>query len=76
MTQFNYCPLYLGLYPGEHGVVANRFYAKFPNRQSGDFFNIDDQRLTKQPRWWQKNEPIWVTAAKQGKRFATYLWSR
>lgn len=42
------------------------------------FFNIDDERSTAHMKWWQQDEvePIWATAAKQGVRFATFLWGR
>ncbi|XP_071118759.1 uncharacterized protein [Haliotis cracherodii] len=57
-----------GLYPESHGIVDNNIY----DGDIGDEFKIKTKSKDK-PAWWG-GEPIWVTAKKQGKRSATFIW--
>ncbi|KAK3911036.1 Glycerophosphocholine cholinephosphodiesterase ENPP6 [Frankliniella fusca] len=61
-----------GVYPETHGILANFFY----NRQRQQAFMLNDTATTRKAFWWQSPEPVWTTAAKQGLRVATVLWSR
>uniref|UniRef100_A0A8C5PCB6 Ectonucleotide pyrophosphatase/phosphodiesterase 2 n=1 Tax=Leptobrachium leishanense TaxID=445787 RepID=A0A8C5PCB6_9ANUR len=64
----NLYTLATGLYPESHGIVGNSMYdpvfdANFSLR-SREKFNH---------RWWG-GQPIWITAAKQGVKAATFFW--
>lgn len=61
-----------GVYPETHGILANFFY----NRQRQQAFMLNDTATTRKAFWWQSPEPVWTTAAHQGLRVATILWSR
>ena len=68
---------YIGRYPGTHGIIANQFF----DRSQGSeyirgFFDHMDRTSTKNVRWWETVEPIWVTAQKQGVKFSAFLWAR
>lgn len=62
----NHFTLVTGLYPGNHGIVANWFYEP----ETGDKFDMS--RL--EPHWWAGGEPVWITAERQGLRTACYFW--
>jgi predicted AlkP superfamily pyrophosphatase or phosphodiesterase len=62
----NHYTLVTGLYPQNHGIVANWFYDP-----------ADDARFDMgktEARWWQGGEPVWITAEKQGVRSACFFW--
>lgn len=64
----NHYTIVTGLYPGEHGIVANAMR----DPQLGLFSNRDSLAQW-EPRWWG-GEPIWVTAERQGLRAASLSW--
>ena len=65
----NHYTIATGLYPGEHGMVANSMYdPEFDAR-----FGLHLRAEVENGRWWG-GEPIWVTVEKQGLRSATYFW--
>jgi predicted AlkP superfamily pyrophosphatase or phosphodiesterase len=64
----NHYTIVTGLYPGEHGIVAN--VVRDP--ELGLFSNRDTLAQW-EPRWWG-GEPIWVTAERQGLRAASLSW--
>ncbi len=33
-----------------------------------------DRDSTSDPSWWNRSEPLWATASKQGARTADYMW--
>ena len=66
-TFANHYTMATGLYPGHHGIVGSQFYdpnlhAWFRGAAVGDGS-------------WFGGEPIWVTAAKNGVRSATFFWT-
>jgi alkaline phosphatase D len=67
VTFVNFYSLATGLYPENHGMVANAPY----DRETGDIFD----RVTgpTESRWWQ-GEPIWITAEKQGLPTSIMFW--
>jgi len=67
----NHYTLVTGLYPDEHGIVANTMEDA---RKPGVTFKLADQPLLDDPFWWDGAEPLWVTAEKQGVRTATMFW--
>jgi len=58
LTFPNHFTIVTGLYPAEHGIVANTF----EDAQLGTFKLSDHSQLVK-TEWWG-GEPIWVTAEK------------
>jgi predicted AlkP superfamily pyrophosphatase or phosphodiesterase len=65
----NHYTLVTGLYPGDHGIVANSFWD--PAR--GAAFRISDRAASTDGSWYG-GEPIWVTAERQGVRAASCFW--
>ncbi|KAJ1847791.1 hypothetical protein LPJ70_001353 [Coemansia sp. RSA 2708] len=66
----NHYTIVTGLYPGSHGIVSNVFYDTAVN----DTFVYKDAVKSRESRWWEGGEPIWVTAEKQGQRAAIDMW--
>ncbi|UYV60787.1 ENPP4 [Cordylochernes scorpioides] len=55
-----------GLYEESHGIVGNKMWdPEF--KASFSMSNIET-------RWWDGGEPIWITAALQGKKSGVYFW--
>ena len=67
VTFVNFYSLATGLYPQNHGMVANYPY----DAEAKEHF----QQATgpTEERWWQ-GEPIWITAEKQGLKTAIMFW--
>jgi predicted AlkP superfamily pyrophosphatase or phosphodiesterase len=62
----NHYTLVTGLYPQNHGIVANWFYDPADNAKF-------DMSKT-ESRWWAGGEPVWITAEKQSVRSACFFW--
>jgi predicted AlkP superfamily pyrophosphatase or phosphodiesterase len=58
-----------GLYPSNHGIIANTMYDPAMDAS----FSLSNRAAVMNPDWWG-GEPIWVTAEKQGRTAATYFW--
>ena len=58
-----------GLYPENHGVVANTFYD--PDME--ETMTLGDDTTHNDPAWFG-GEPIWVTAENAGLTAATFFW--
>jgi predicted AlkP superfamily pyrophosphatase or phosphodiesterase len=65
LTFPNHYTICTGLYPADHGIVANEFY----DPEIGANFGMMKREEVQNGRWWG-GEPIWVTAEKQGQRAA------
>lgn len=65
----NHYSIVTGLYPSNHGIVANTMY----DAEYDKIFKLSDRAEVENPRWWG-GEPLWVTAELQGVRSATYFW--
>jgi predicted AlkP superfamily pyrophosphatase or phosphodiesterase len=65
----NHYSIVTGLYPEHHGIVGNTM--REPG--TGLHFSLSNRDSVGDTRWWQ-GEPIWVTAARQGRRTATLFW--
>lgn len=65
----NHYTIVTGLYPGDHGIVANTMY----DPGSDAWFRMSDAAAVTDGRWWG-GEPLWVTAEKQGQHAATMFW--
>ncbi|MCU1283903.1 MAG: Phosphodiesterase [Acidobacteriales bacterium] len=64
----NHYSIVTGLYPAEHGIVANTF----EDARLGTFKLSDHDQLVK-TGWWG-GEPIWVTAEKQHQATGIEYW--
>ncbi|XP_034029789.1 ectonucleotide pyrophosphatase/phosphodiesterase family member 2 isoform X1 [Thalassophryne amazonica] len=64
----NLYSLATGLYPESHGIVGNSMYDPVFNAT----FNLRSREKLNH-RWWG-GQPIWITAAKQGVKAATFFW--
>jgi predicted AlkP superfamily pyrophosphatase or phosphodiesterase len=62
----NHYTLVTGLYPQNHGIVANWFYDPADNAK----FDMGKTEA----RWWKGGEPVWITGEKQGVRSACFFW--
>lgn len=65
----NHYTLATGLYPNNHGIIANSFL----DRETGTVFSIGDPKTKSQARYWG-GEPIWLTAKHQGVKTAVFYW--
>ena len=65
----NHYSIVTGLYPENHGIVANTMYdPKFDAT-----FSLGNREEVQNGRWWG-GEPIWVTAEKQGLKTLCNFW--
>ncbi len=65
----NHYTIATGLYPGNHGLVSNSFYA--PDLKL--HYSIRDRSKVEDGRFY-KGEPIWVTAEAQNVKTGSYFW--
>jgi predicted AlkP superfamily pyrophosphatase or phosphodiesterase len=69
-TFANHYTMATGLYPGNHGILVNRFYAP----DLGEHFNDKNNRGSVEDGRFYGGEPIWVTAENQNVTTATCFW--
>lgn len=65
----NHYTIVTGLYPENHGIIANSFIDPFTNQK----YSISDTAAVRNP-FWYKGEAIWETAKRQGLITASYFW--
>ena len=65
----NHYSMATGLYPNNHGIVNNKFYAPDLNLE----YVIADYVAMENPDFWQ-GEPVWVTAETQAVNTAAFFW--
>lgn len=65
----NHYSLATGLYPDNHGIINNNFWA--PDLQK--HYSIGDRSMVENADFYY-GEPIWVSAERQGQRSACYFW--
>lgn len=65
----NHYTIATGLYPGNHGLISNSFYA--PDLKK--YYSIRDRSKVEDGKFY-KGEPIWVTAEAQKVKSASYFW--
>jgi predicted AlkP superfamily pyrophosphatase or phosphodiesterase len=65
----NHYTIVTGLYPADHGIVANNMFD--PNFHA--VYKMWNRMEVEDGRWYG-GEPIWVTAQKVGMRSAPYFW--
>ncbi|KAK3816148.1 MAG: alkaline-phosphatase-like protein, partial [Benniella sp.] len=69
LTFPNHYTIVTGLYPSNHGIVANTFY----DPDLGDDFNYGIPAKSWNPKWWG-GEPLWETAVNQNQRSGVIMW--
>ncbi len=67
----NHVSLVTGRRPVGHGILNNTMWDPTVADQ---IFRLRDRRALTNPVWWSESEPVWVTAAKQGRISATLFW--
>ncbi len=65
----NHYTIVTGLYPENHGIIANTFIDPITR----DVYKIGDTNAVRNPKWY-KGEAIWETAKRQGVITASYFW--
>ncbi len=65
----NHYSIATGLYPGNHGLISNSFYASDIN----EYYSIGDRKKVEDGRFYL-GEPIWVTAEAQKIKTGSYFW--
>lgn len=65
----NHISIITGLYPENHGIIAN----SFTDPNTGDKYSLWDTASTHNPKWY-RGETIWETAKRQGVITASYFW--
>ena len=65
----NHYSIATGMYPENHGLIANSFYASDLDK----FYSIRDRKSVEDGDFYG-GEPIWVTAERQGVKTASYFW--
>lgn len=69
MTFPNHLSIITGLYPENHGIIANYFLDPVSNRQ----YSLYNQEERDNP-FWYAGETFWVTAKRNGIKSAVYFW--
>lgn len=65
----NHYTIVTGLYPENHGIIANSFI----NPVTNEIYKIGDTSAVRNPKWY-KGEAIWETAKRHGVITASYFW--
>ena len=65
----NHYTVVTGLYPENHGIVANTMY----DPEFDASFRMSDRAAVQDGRWWG-GEPIWVTLEQRGQKTAPFFW--
>ncbi len=65
----NHYTIVTGLYPENHGIIANNFIDPVTN----EIYKIGDTSAVRNPKWY-KGEAIWEAAKRQGVITASYFW--
>jgi len=65
----NHYSIITGLYPENHGIIANSFTNPFNNKK----YTLYDSAIVCEAQWY-KGEAIWETAKRQGIITASYFW--
>jgi len=65
----NHYSMATGLYPENHGIIFNNFYATDLSKS----YSIGERESVRDSSFYF-GDPIWVTAEKQGVKSASYFW--
>lgn len=69
LTFPNHYSIATGLYPAEHGIIANDFM----NVARDDWYHYKQSRTVQDARWYD-GEPVWVAAERAGLGSATFYF--
>ena len=69
LTFPNHYSIATGLYPGNHGLIGNRF----PSKNRDRFYNLRDREMVQDGSWYG-GEPVWVAAERAGLVTAAYYY--
>lgn len=65
----NHYTIVTGMYPENHGLIANTFWNPSTNQK----YSLYDSAVVSDAKWY-KGEAIWETAKRQGVITASYFW--
>ena len=65
----NHYTIATGLYPDNHGIVANEFF----DPKTGLLFSLANAQTKTDPQFYG-GEPIWFSALRQGIRVSVFYW--
>lgn len=65
----NHISIITGMYPENHGIIANEFI----DVKNNDEYKMWDTSIVRKSKWY-KGEAFWETARKQGIISASYFW--
>ena len=65
----NHYSIVTGLYPENHGIVANNMF----DPHFGAYFSLNDRQAVSDGRWWQ-GLPLWSLVRSRGQIAATFFW--
>lgn len=65
----NHYSIITGMYPENHGIIANRFHDPFHN----ETYSLGDSVQVVNGRWYM-GEAFWETAGRNGIKTASYFW--
>lgn len=66
----NWYSIVTGLYAEKHGFVQNYMY----DQEKEDYFEMAPKPNASHEHWWNKAQPLWITAEKNGIKTAMYWW--
>ena len=66
----NWYSIATGKYPDKHGLVSDYIF----DLKSRHIFDREDAKERKEKHWWNKAEPLWVTAKRQKKHVHVAWW--
>lgn len=65
----NHQSIITGMYPENHGIIANSFEDKYKN----EVYRMNDSNSVNNAKWYW-GEAFWETAERQGIKTASYFW--
>jgi len=65
----NHYSIVTGLYPQNHGLIANQFKNPFTLEE----YRLGDTTIVRSDKWYQ-GETIWATANREGVKTASFFW--
>jgi ectonucleotide pyrophosphatase/phosphodiesterase family protein 5 len=66
----NHWTLVTGMYMESHGITGNKLYDSSTNES----INFLRDKESNDEKWWNKTEPIWLSAKDQGMKAASFFW--
>jgi predicted AlkP superfamily pyrophosphatase or phosphodiesterase len=73
LTFPNHFTIVTGLYPESQGITGNKVYDSDLDDKINFLAYRDANKLN--PKWWNKSEPIWLTAKNQNLKTTSLFWT-